>query len=211
MLRILIADDHVIVRKGIRSVIEANPGWEVCGEAGDGQAALEVAVREQPDVAVLDISLPHINGVALTRRLKSECPNTRVLLFTMHEDEETVFSGLAAGARGYLLKTDAERYLQTAIEALGGKRPYLSSDISEMLLDSAGRERNESRLESLTMRELEIAQLVAEGQSNKRIAHHLQISVKTVECHRAAVMRKVGAKSAAEFVRVAIKHNLIQA
>jgi DNA-binding NarL/FixJ family response regulator len=210
MLRILIADDHEIVRKGVRDVIEAHPGWEVCGEAADGQAALEIALREKPDVAVLDVSLPLLNGVALTRRLKQECPATNVLLFTMHDDDETVSGGLAAGARGYVLKTDSERYLEAAISALGANRPYFSSFVSELLLDAAINDRKRSRLESFTIRELEVAQLIAEGNSNKQIARQLEISIKTVESHRSAAMRKAGARTAAEFVRFAIKHNLIQ-
>ncbi|HKR88163.1 MAG TPA: response regulator transcription factor [Phenylobacterium sp.] len=210
MLRILIADDHEIVRKGVRDLIEAHPGWEVCGEAADGQTALEIALREKPEIAVLDVALPVLNGVALTRRLKQESPNTSVLLFTMHDDDETVSSGLAAGARGYVLKTDSERYLEAAISALGANRPYFSSFVSELLLDAAINDRKRSRLESFTIRELEVAQLIAEGNSNKQIARNLEISIKTVESHRSAAMRKAGARTAAEFVRFAIKHNLIQ-
>jgi DNA-binding NarL/FixJ family response regulator len=210
MLRILLADDHGIVRKGVRDLIEAHPGWEVCGEAADGQSALDVALREKPDVAILDVALPILNGIALTRRLKQECPGTRVLLFTMHDDDETVNSGLAAGARGYVLKSDSERYLEAAISALGANRPYFSSFVSELLLDAAVNDRKRSRLESFTLRELEVAQLIAEGNSNKQIARRLEISIKTVESHRSAAMRKAGARTAAEFVRFAIKHNLIQ-
>lgn len=210
MLRILIADDHEIVRKGVRDLIEAHPGWEVCGEAADGQVALEIALREKPDIAVLDVALPVLNGVALTRRLKQENPATNVLLFTMHDDDETVSGGLAAGARGYVLKTDSERYLEAAISALGANRPYFSAFVSELLLDAAINDRKRSRLESFTIRELEVAQLIAEGNSNKQIARNLEISIKTVESHRSAAMRKAGARTAAEFVRFAIKHNLIQ-
>lgn len=210
MLRILIADDHEIVRKGVRDLIEAHPGWEVCGEAADGQVALEIALREKPDIAVLDVALPVLNGVALTRRLKQETPATNVLLFTMHDDDETVSGGLAAGARGYVLKTDSERYLEAAISALGANRPYFSAFVSELLLDAAINDRKRSRLESFTIRELEVAQLIAEGNSNKQIARRLEISIKTVESHRSAAMRKAGARTAAEFVRFAIKHNLIQ-
>lgn len=210
MLRILIADDHEIVRKGVRDVVEGHPGWEVCGEAADGQQAFEIAVREKPDVAVLDVSLPILNGVALTRRLKQECPSVKVLLFTMHDDDETVSGGLAAGARGYVLKTDSERYLEAAISALGANKPYFSSLVSELLLDAAVNDRKRSRLESFTVRELEVAQLIAEGNSNKQIARRLDISIKTVESHRSAAMRKAGVRTAAELVRFAIKHNLIQ-
>ena len=211
MLRILIADDHEIVRKGVRDTIEDHPGWEVCAEAADGQEALNLALREKPDIAVLDVSLPIINGVALTRRLHKEAPNIRILLFTMHDDDETVSTGLAAGARGYVLKSDSESHLEAAISALGANRLYFSAPVSELLLDAALNERKRSRLETFTMRELEVAQLIAEGNANKQIARHLNISVKTVESHRAAAMRKAGVRTAAELVRFAIKHNLIQA
>jgi DNA-binding NarL/FixJ family response regulator len=211
MLRILIADDHEIVRKGVRDVIEGHPGWEVCAEAADGQEALDLAIQEKPDIAILDVSLPLLNGVALTRRLRQERPNTRVLLFTMHDDDETVSGGLAAGARGYILKTDSEQHLEAAIAALSSNRPYFSSVVSELLLNAAMNDRKRSRLESFTIRELEVAQLIAEGNSNKQIARLLGISIKTVESHRSAAMRKAGVRTAAEFVRFAIKHNLIQA
>jgi DNA-binding NarL/FixJ family response regulator len=211
MLRILIADDHEIVRKGVRDVIEAHPGWMVCAEASDGQKALELALKEKPGVAVLDVSLPSLNGIALTRRLRKECPSIRVLLFTMHDDDETVSGGLAAGARGYVLKSDSESHLENAISALHANRLYFSSPVSELLLDAALNERKRSRLESFTIRELEVAQLIAEGNGNKQIARLLNISIKTVESHRAAAMRKAGVRTAAEFVRFAIKHNIIQA
>src|SRR5215471_17221457 len=156
MLRILVADDHEIVRKGVRNVIEGHPGWEVCAEAADGQRALELALHERPDIAILDVSLPLLNGVALTRRLHKECPTVRILLFTMHDDDETVTTGLAAGARGYLLKSDSENHLEAAISALGANRPYFSSPVSELLLDAAMNDRKRSRLESFTIRELEV-------------------------------------------------------
>ena len=210
MLRILIADDHEIVRRGVRQIVEAHPGWEVCGEAADGQAALNLAIKEKPDVMVLDVSLPIMNGIAVTRRLRQDAPQTKVLLFTMHDDDETVSAGLSAGARGYLLKMENEQLLETAISALGANRPYFSSVVSELLLDAAVHDRRKSRLESFTNRELEVAQLISEGNSNKQIARQLQISVKTVESHRAAAMRKAGVRTAAEFVRFGIKHNLIQ-
>ena len=210
MLRILIADDHEIVRKGVRDVIESHPGWEVCAEASDGQQTLELALQHKPDIAILDVSLPILNGLALTRRLQKECAKTRVLLFTMHDDDETVNGGLAAGARGYVLKSDSESNLEAAISALKANRLYFSSPVSELLLDAALNERKQSRLECFTIRELEVAQLIAEGNSNKQIARLLDISIKTVESHRAAAMRKANVRSAAEFVRFAIKHHLIQ-
>lgn len=210
MLRIFIADDHEIVRRGVRQIVEAHPGWEVCGEAADGQSALNMAIQEKPDVMVLDVSLPVMNGIAVTRRLRQDAPQTKVLLFTMHDDDETVSAGLSAGARGYLLKMENEQLLETAISALGANRPYFSSVVSELLLDAAVHDRRKSRLESFTNRELEVAQLISEGNSNKHIARLLTLSVKTVESHRAAAMRKAGVHTTAEFVRFAIKQKLIQ-
>ncbi|MBV8683670.1 MAG: response regulator transcription factor [Caulobacteraceae bacterium] len=210
MLRILIADDHEIVRKGVRDVIEGHPGWQVCAEASDGQQALELALKDKPDIAVLDVTLPILNGIAVTQRLRKDQPHVRVLLFTMHDDDDTVSRGLAAGARGYVLKSDSESHLEAAISALGANRPYFSAPVSELLLDAALNERKRSKLESFTIRELEVAQLIAEGNSNKQIGRLLDISIKTVESHRAAAMRKAGVHTAAEFVRFAIKHNLIQ-
>jgi DNA-binding NarL/FixJ family response regulator len=210
MLRILIADDHDIVRKGVRDVIQEHPGWEVCGEAADGEAALKIAAREKPDVAVLAVALPLLNGMAVTQRLKRESPSTNVLLFTMHDDDETIRGGLAAGARGYLLKTDSACSLEAAIAALGANRPYFSPVVSELLLDAAMHDRKRPWAERFTPRELEVAQLIAEGCSNKQIARRLDISIKTVESHRAAAMHKTGAHTAVELVRLALKHHLVQ-
>ena len=211
MLRILIAEHHEIVRKRVRRVIEGRLGWAVCAEAADGQEALDLAFQEKPDVAILAVSLPLLNGVALTGRLLQEQPGTRVLLFTKHDDDETVNGGLTAGARGYVLKTDSEQHLEAAIAALGSNRSYFSPVVSERLLEAATNDRKGSRLESFTIREREVGQLIAEGHSNKQIARLFGISIKTVESHRSAAMRKSGAHSAAELVRFAIKHNLIQA
>jgi DNA-binding NarL/FixJ family response regulator len=211
MLRILVADDHDMVRRGIRDVVENHQGWMVCAEASNGQQAIELALREKPDIAILDVSLPVLNGVALARLFQKDCPKVRVLLFTMHDDDETVSSAMAAGVRGYVLKSDTGTSLETAISALQANRPYFSSPVSELLLFAALNERKTSRLESFTTRELEVAQLIAEGQVNKEIARQLDISVKTVESHRAAGMRKAGVRTAAALVRFAIKHKMIQA
>jgi DNA-binding NarL/FixJ family response regulator len=211
MLRILIADDHDMIRKGVRNVIEDHPGWQVCAEACNGQEALDLALREKPDIAILDVSLPILNGVAVTRRLQKECPEIRILLFTIHDDDETISTALAAGARGYVLKSDSGNNLEAAIAALHINRIYFSSLVSELVLYAAFNERKRSRLEGFTSRELEVAQLIAEGHVNKEIARQLKISIKTVESHRGAAMRKANVRSAAAFVRFAIKHKLIQA
>jgi DNA-binding NarL/FixJ family response regulator len=211
MLRILIADDHEIVRKAVRHLIERHPGWEVCAEAADGQEALDLAIGEKPDVAILDVSMPLLNGVGVTRRLLQEQAGTRVLLFSMHDDDETVRGGLAAGARGYVLKTDSVQHLEAAIAAVGSNRPYFSPVVSERLLDAAMNDGKRTPLESFSPRELEVAQLIAEGNTNKQIARLFNISIKTVESHRSGAMRKSGAHTAGELVRFAIKHNIIVA
>ena len=211
MLRILIADDHQIVRRGVRDIVEAHPGWEICGETATGSEVVDLVLAHQAHVAVLDVSMPGLNGITVARQLKQRSPTTEVLLFTMHDDDETISGGLAAGARGYLLKSDSHNHLVAAISALGAHRPYFSSVVSELLLDAAVNDRKKSRMESFTVRELEVVQLIAEGESNKLIARRLNISIKTVESHRASAMRKAGVRTAAEFVRFAIKHNLIQA
>lgn len=148
MFRILIADDHDIVRRGVRDILVAQPGWEVCGEAADGREAVEIGLREKPDIAILDVSLPLLNGIGVTRQLRQALPKLEVLLFTMHDDEETVSGGLAAGARGYLRKTDFDQHLVAAVSALGAHRPYFSSAISELVLNAALHERSRPRLES---------------------------------------------------------------
>jgi DNA-binding NarL/FixJ family response regulator len=204
MLRILIADDHEIVRRGVRNIISSHPGWEVCGEAADGREAGEIGLREKPDIAILDVSMPGLNGIGVARQLRQALPKLEVLFFTMHDDEETMLAGLGVGARGYLQKSDTDQHLVAAVSALGAHRPYFSAAASELLLSGALHDRKRSPLESFTGRELEVAQLIAEGNSNKQIARALGITVKTVETHRGAAMR-----TAAEFVRFAIRRNLI--
>jgi DNA-binding NarL/FixJ family response regulator len=208
MLRILIADDHENLRRGVRDIIAAQPEWEVCGEAADGREALEVGLREKPDVAILDVSLPLLSGIGVTRQLRQALPQIEVLLFTPDDDEETVSSGLAVGARGYLHRADSSQHLVAAVEALGAHRPYFSSAVSERLLNAALHERRRTRLEPFTGRELEVTRLIVAGHANKQIARRLGISVKTVESHRAAAMRKAGARTDDELARFAIKHNL---
>ncbi len=209
MLRIILADDHEIVRRGVRETVASQDGWQVVGEAPDGEAAYALTMDLKPDIAILDVSLPRMNGITLTRRLKQDAPDVSVLLITMRDDDETVNEGLAAGAKGYILKTDTQQHLGAAISAIGARRPYFSPWVSELLLDGLANGPRRSRLQAFTTRELEVAQLIAEGEGNKAIAHRLGISVKTVETHRASAMRKAGAKNAGEFVRFAIRQNLI--
>lgn len=213
MLRILVADDHDIVRRGLKELLEEHKGWTVCAEAANGREATELAVEHRPHVAVLDLTMPELNGLEATRRIRQACPETQVLIFTMHESEELVRNVLAAGARGYLLKSDAARQLVPAVEALGQHKPFFAGRVSEVLLEGfLDAERQKTvppATDRLTSREREIVQLLAEGNSNKDIARSLDLSVKTVETHRAAVMRKLDLRSLADLVRFAIRSNII--
>jgi DNA-binding NarL/FixJ family response regulator len=204
----MVADDHEIVRKAVRRLIEGRADWEVCAEAANGEEALALAAWAQPDVAIVDLAMPGVEGVALTLRLQREAPRTRVLVFTMHDDRETVQEGLAAGARGFVLKADDTFHLVSAVEALARNRSYVSPSIVAVMSGQATKPGHHFR-QAFTLREREVAQLMSEGNSNKRIAGLLGLSIKTVESYRSAAMRKAGSHSAAEFVRFAIKHHLV--
>ncbi len=210
MTRILIADDHDVVRSGLRKILEAQPNCEVIAEASDGKEALRKTIETKPDIAVLDYSLPLVNGVEVTRQIRMQLPKTEVLIFTMYDSEAVVQQLLRAGARGYVVKTDAKRDLLAAIEALASHKPFFTDKISEALLKSylAQPERQAS---PLTNRERGIVQLIAEGHTNKWIAQNLGISLKTVETHRAAIMRKLNLSSPAALVRYAIRNKIVEA
>ena len=210
MVRILIADDHDVVRSGLRSVLEAQPRWEVIAEAADGKDAIDKAIEAKPDVAVLDHSLPIVNGVEVTRQIRARLPRTEVLIFTMHDNEALIAELLKAGAKGYLLKSDAKRYLIAAIESLAVHKPFFTARVSEALLDSFLTGTNQLG-SALTNRERSVVQLIAEGHTNKQIARLLNISIKTVETHRATVMRKLNLASSADLVRYAIRNKLVEA
>lgn len=214
MTRILLADDHDVVRAGLREMLNAHEGWEVCGEAANGRAAVEMAMRLKPDVAVLDLTMPDLNGLEATRQIRKELPQTEVLIFTMHETEQLIREVLAAGARGYVLKSDAGRHLVSAVESLSHHKPFFTAAVSEALLDaylkSSAKQADGSAFGLLTDREREIVQLLAEGKSNKEVATALSISVKTVETHRATIMRKLGINSIVELVHYAVRNHLVQ-
>ena len=208
MTRILIADDHDVVRSGLRAILEAQPSLEVVAEAADGNEAVLKAVETKPHVAVLDYSLPLVNGIEATRQIRERLPTTEVLIFTMHESETVLEELVRAGARGYLLKSDARRDLMAAIESLAVHKPYFTVRLTEELLKSVLTESNRT---TLTDRERGVIQLVAEGHSNKVVARFLNISLKTVESHRAAVMRKLDLSSSADLVRYAIRNRIVEA
>jgi DNA-binding NarL/FixJ family response regulator len=194
----------------VRELVSAHSGWQICGEAADGRQAVDLATKLKPDIAVLDVGLPRLSGITAIRLINKSSPRTKALLFTMHEDEETIHQALLAGARGYVLKTEGEKQLEEGIAAVAAGQPYFSSVITQVLLEFSMGKRKQSLLDSFTTRELEVAHLIAEGYSNKAIARELKISVKTVESHRTAVLRKAEVHTAAEFVRFAIRHNLIR-
>jgi DNA-binding NarL/FixJ family response regulator len=214
-LRILIVDDHAVVRRGVRSLLESQPGWEISGEAATGREAVDLAGRLQPDVVVMDLSLPELNGLDATRQILKASPRSEIVVLTMHHSEELARSVLQAGARGYVLKSDADQNLITAIESVRQHKPFLTSTVTEFVLDDYMR-RTETQDDDLahaavTGREREIIQLLAEGRSNKEAASTLGISVKTIEAHRANIMRKLRLRSVSELVRYAIRNKIVQA
>jgi DNA-binding NarL/FixJ family response regulator len=210
--RILVADDHEIVRHGLRRLLETQPGWEVSGEAANGREAVAKARQLKPDVAVLDFAMPELNGAEATRQILKESPRTEVLVLTMHDAEELVREVLAAGARGYVLKSDASRDLVAAVQALLAHKTFLSPGISKVVVQGYLRGSEvETPADRLTPREREIVQLVAEGKSNKEIAASLNISTKTVEAHRSHLMHKLNLSSVSELVRYAIRNRIVEA
>ena len=210
MTRILIADDHYVVRDGLRRLLEAQPNCEVVAEAPDGKEAILKAVETKPDIAVVDYSMPLINGLEVTRQIRARLPKTEVLIFTMHDSETVIEDLLRAGAKGYVLKSDAKRNLLEAIESLAAHKPYFTPQISEALLDSFIKQQH-GKSSPLTRRERQIVQLIAEGHTNKQIAKLLNISLKTVETHRAHIMNKLNVSSSATLVRYAIRNKLVEA
>lgn len=214
-IRIIIADDHEIVRQGVRNLVENEADMEVCGEATVGRDAVDLVSRLNPDVAILDISMPGLNGIDATRQIVKSASNTRILVFTMHDAEQLVHEVFGAGAKGYLLKSDAGRHLITAIRTVAQGSHYFSSRLSEVIFEGflhkdVPHQVSEGQPKP-SAREREIIQLLAEGKSNKEVAAILGISVKTAETHRAAVMRKLGLHSVSELVRYAIRNHIIEA
>jgi DNA-binding NarL/FixJ family response regulator len=207
--RILVADDHAVVRSGLRVIIESRPDWAVSGEAVDGMDAFARAMETKPDVAILDYSMPFMTGVEVSRRIKSNYLSTEVLILTMHDSEPLLAEVLMAGVRGFLLKSDARNHLIAAVEALLEHRPYFTSPILEKLLHDYQLSKRDRAAIELTSREQNVVQLVAEGHTNRSIGQVLDLSVKTVETHRASAMRKLGVSSTAELVRYAIRTKLI--
>jgi len=212
-LRILIADDHEVVRKGIRSLLEAHPGWEVVAETANGRDAVSSAVRLKPDVALLDIAMPGLNGLDATRQILTDAPNTRVLILTMHDTEQVVRDVLAAGARGFLLKSDAGRDLVSAVEALQSRRTFFTTKVAQLVLDGYLHPNTSPSDQAargvLTPREREVIQLLAEGKTTKEVATTLNLSVKTAETHRTNLMRKLDLHSVVDLTLYAVRNGIV--
>ena len=220
-IRLLVADDHEIVRKGIRSLLEAQPGWQVTGEASDGREAVEKARDLKPDVTVLDISMPSLNGLEAARQMIKNDARAKILILTQHESDPLIREVLDAGARGYVLKSDASRDLITAINAVRSNKTFFTAKVAQIVLDgyldkkpkktATPEERKGDARSRLTPRQREIVQLLAEGKSSKEVAVALGLSVKTAETHRANIMRRLDCHSISELVRYAVRNNIIEA
>ena len=217
-LRLLVADDHDVVRKGVRTLLEEQPGWEVAAEACDGREAVEKAKLVQPDVTILDLSMPELNGLEAAREILKTV-STKVLILTMYDSDPLIRQTLEAGARGYLLKSDAGRDLVSAVDALRRNKTFFTPKVAQMVLEGyLGRPSKENEDDSnrknglrLTARQKQILQLLAEGKSSKEVAVALNISVKTAETHRANIMRRLDCHSVTELVRYAIRNHIIEA
>jgi DNA-binding NarL/FixJ family response regulator len=211
-LRILVADDHEVARKGIRALLESHLGWEVCCEAANGRDAVNDTFRLKPDVVLLDIAMPGLNGLDATRQILAEAPETRIMILTMHDSEQVVREVLAAGALGFLLKSDAARDLVAAVEALQHHRTFFTTKVAQLVLEGylhPGTESDASLRSVLTPREREVIQLLAEGKTTKEVATTLNLSVKTAETHRTNLMRKLGLHSVVDLTLYAVRNGIV--
>jgi DNA-binding NarL/FixJ family response regulator len=218
MLRILIADDHDVARRGIRAMLESREGWQVCAEAKDGREAVELANTMNPDLILLDIGMPNLNGLEAARQILATSPKAVILVLTMHDTDHVVREVLRAGARGFLLKSDAGRDLMSAVEALQNHRTFFTTKVSRMVLDGYlnreqdgddSMEERSSAENILTGREREVIQLLAEGKTSKEVAVALKLSVKTAETHRTNLMRKLDLHSVADLTRYAVRNGIV--
>ena len=208
--RILIVDDHDAIRRGLRQLLEGTHYYQVVGEAADGKTALELAITTRPDIAIVDFTLPLINGVDLSKALIRKLPRIEVLMYTMHAQENLINDVFRAGVRAFVLKSDPATNVIAALDALSVHRPYFSVPISDKLLDQLVASKPSSEVSILTDRERQVVQQVAEGYTNREIAPRLGISLKTVETHRGNAMHKLGMRTPADLVRYALRNNMIQ-
>jgi DNA-binding NarL/FixJ family response regulator len=215
MIRILLADDHALMRRGIRDLLASEPEFDIIGEAGDGREAVRLAEQLRPDVMIMDLAMPELNGLDAIRQIRKDAPEIELLVFSMHDSEELIREVFAAGARGYVLKSDVALYLIEAVKSLARHKPFFTPRISEAILNSLVASATPGQAEParpgpLSAREREILQLLAENKSNKDIAKALGISVRTVETHRRSVMQKLDANSIVELVHYAIRNGIVQ-
>lgn len=215
MLRILLADDHDLTRAGLRYLLEKQKDWTVCGEASNGRTAVDIADASRPDIAILDLSMPEMNGVEATRQILKLSPHTKVLIYTMHETEQVIVDALDAGASGIVLKSDAGENMVTAVESIAKGRRFFTSHVAETVVDAylskrIGPGSESNSLIALTAREREVIQLLAEGKSNKEVADRLGISTRTAEGHRAEIMKRLRLGSLAELIRYAVRNSIVQ-
>ena len=214
-LRILIADDHDVVRQGVQSVVDDQPNWEVCGIAATGREAIARARELKPDIVILDMTMPELNGLDAAIQIKRHVPGAEVLMFSAHESDELIRRAFQAGVKSFIFKTDPHLFLLEAIESLARHKPYFTTKVSEVLFSNIMNREEGIRRDTepglrLTLREREIVQLLAEGKSNKEVAAALGISLRTAETHRASILRKLNLDSIAGLVRYAIRNKMIE-
>lgn len=212
-IRILLADDHTILRSGIRSLLEDEPGLSVIGEAEDGRIAVSMACKLKPDVVIMDIAMPLLNGLEATRQIKIQCPGVKVLILSMHDNEEYIRQVLEAGAMGYILKDAAARELISAIKSVYRGEAVLSPAVTRLVIEDYlrwGGARPQDEIDGLSPREREVLQLIAEGHTNKQIAEILSISIKTVQAHRNSLMQKLDLHDRGELIKYAIQKKIIE-
>ena len=212
-VNILLADDHELILSGLKAILDTEPDWKVVGLARNGREAVQMTKKLHPHVAVLDISMPELNGIEATRQIRRVSPSTEVLILTMHNSEGIVSEALEAGAKGFILKTDTNRLLKIAVESTAAHKPFFTSNASDVILQgflfpSAKPGANE-HYQRLSPREREVVQLLAEGHSSKEVAAKLGVSVKTIESHRSNIMRKLNLHSVTQLVRYAIRNEMI--
>jgi DNA-binding NarL/FixJ family response regulator len=210
MATILIADDHDVVRRGLRALLETRATWRVVAEARDGKAAIASAFRCKPDVAIIDYGLPRLNGIEAARQIRHHLPTTEILIFTMHNSDDILLHALEAGARGFLLKSDADDYVLAAVQALSQHKPFFTGKVSETLIASFLAASSTASTSLLTMRENSVVQLIAEGRTCKEAADLLGVSAKTVEAARASALHKLNLKTTADLIRYAVRNRLVE-
>jgi DNA-binding NarL/FixJ family response regulator len=212
-LRLVVADDHALMRRGICDLLQAEPGWEVVAQAVNGREAVDAVARTRPDILVIDLAMPELNGLTAAREILRSFPRVEIVLLTMHNTDQTIREVLECGARGYVLKSDAEQDLVAAVKAVAQGKPFFTPSVAEVVLKGYlrhhARPETPERMQELTTREREVVQLLAEGKGNKEVAVAMKVSVKTVEAHRSNINRKLSIRSTSELVRYAVRNAIV--